>query len=173
MRDPLERFLSRFRDPEQVRRAELLSLNPLFEGVPHRTIGRLLPRMFEKLYAPGDIVFRAGDPGRGLFVVLDGEVEILRQAPGDADEERIGHYASNTAFGELALIDEHPRSATARVLKPTRMLILYRSDFESIITGDPHVAIALARNLLRILARYARQRATQPRVDAASPATTR
>jgi CRP/FNR family transcriptional regulator, cyclic AMP receptor protein len=165
VRERLARLILFLRDPEHSRRAALLSLNPLFEGLPHRTIGRLLPRMFEKQYAPGDVIFRAGDPGRGLFVVLEGEVEILRHGPGAEEERRIAVFGNNTAFGELALIDEHPRSATARVVKPSRILILYRSDFESIIMGEPKVAIALARNLMRVLARYARSAASQPRVE--------
>ena len=164
MRERLHRLSLYLRDPEHMRRADLLSKNPLFEGLPHGTIGRLLPRMFEKQYEPGDVVFRSGDPGRGLFIVLDGEVEIVRQIGEDA-EMRLAVYGGNTAFGELALIDDHPRAATARVLKPTRMLILYRSDFDSISAGDPRAAMALARNLLRVLARYARSAATHPRVD--------
>jgi CRP/FNR family cyclic AMP-dependent transcriptional regulator len=159
--EKLKRLILRWQDPEHFRRTELLSRNLIFEGLPLRTIGRLLPRMFEKVYAPGDIVFRAGDPGRGLFVVLDGEVEILRGSADDTEGERIGFYRANTAFGELALIDEHPRAATARVVKQSRMLILYRADFEAILTGDPRVAVALTQNLLRIVARYARSAASR------------
>lgn len=170
MRERLDRLFLYLRDPEHMRRAELLSRNPLFEGLPYRTIGRLLPRMFEKVYEPGDVVFRSGDPGRGLFIVLDGEVEVIRHAEDGTNIERLALYGGNTAFGELALIDEHPRAATARVLKPTRMLILYRSDFESLSTGDPQVAMALARNLLRVLARYARSAAA--RADSRLPQVT-
>ena len=166
MREQLARFFVFLQDPEHRRRTALLSRNPFFEGLPPRTIGRLLPRMFEKHYAPDDIVFHAGDPGHGLFVVLDGEVEILRHGPGAGEEQRIAILGDNAAFGELALIDEHPRSATARVSKPTRMLILYRTDFEAMIVGEPRVAMALTRNLLRILARYVRGAGPQPRPEA-------
>ena len=162
MRESLARFFSFLQDPEHGRRSAVLARNPIFEGLPPRTIGRLLPRMFEKQYAPADVVFHAGDPGRGLFVVLEGEVEIVRYEAGVDEPRLLAVLGDNTAFGELALIDEHPRAATARVTKPTRMLILYRTEFEAIITGEPRVAIALARNLLRILAGYARNPGTRP-----------
>ena len=156
MREQLTSWLAFLQDPEHRRRTAILARNPLFEGLPNRTIGRLLPKMFEKQYAPDDIVFRAGDPGRSLFVVLEGEVEILHPGSNGTDGERLAVLGDNSAFGELALIDEQPRAATARVSKPTRMLILYRTDFESMIAGEPRVALALARNLLRVLARYVR-----------------
>jgi CRP/FNR family cyclic AMP-dependent transcriptional regulator len=172
VRERLARLIYYLMDPEHSRRAALLAKNPIFEGLPHRTIGRLLPRMFEKVYEPSDVVFRAGDPGHGLFVVLEGEVEILRARADPLDaEERLALLGANSAFGELALIDDHPRAATARVLKSTRILILYRSEFESLMSGEPRVALAVARNLLRIVATYARQAALQR--HAAPPASPR
>jgi len=163
VRERLARFLGFLKDPEHRRRAELLAHNPLFEGLPRRTMFRLLPKMFAKDYAPADVVFRAGDPGRGLFVIIEGEVEILRPGSDAGEEQRIAVFGDNTAFGELALIDDQPRSATARVTKPTRMLILYRTDFESMIVGDPKIGVALARNLNRVLARYVRRASLQDR----------
>lgn len=169
MREQFARLFPFLQDSEHQRRAALLASNPFFAGLPPRMIGRLLPKMFEKEYAPADVVFQAGDPGHGLFVILDGEVEIVRSVAGSDDEHRIALLGDNTAFGELALIDEHPRSATARAVKPTRMLILYRSDFERMIAGDPKVALALSRNLLRVLARYARSAGPQRRVEPDRP----
>ena len=171
VRERLTKLLLVFQDPEHRRRVALLSRNLLFEGLPRRTIGRLLPKMFVKDYVPGDVVFRAGDPGSSLFVILAGEVEILRPDPGSGGEQRIAVFGDNTAFGELALVDDEPRSATARVSKPTKMLILYRTDFESMSVGDPKVAMALARNLLRVLARYVRSagQARQAGGDAGTP----
>jgi CRP/FNR family transcriptional regulator, cyclic AMP receptor protein len=166
LRLQLFRLFSFLLDPEYRRRTSLLASNPLFAGLPPRMIGRLLPKMFEKEYLPDDLVFQAGDPGHGLFVILEGEVEILRAAPGSDEWRRIAVLGDASAFGELALIDEHPRSATVRVLKPSRLLILYRSDFERMIAGEPHVALALARNMLRVLARYARSAGTHYGVEA-------
>ncbi len=152
---PLPRWLAWATDPEQVRRAPFLSSSPLFTGLPRRLLARLATRFFEKAYHPGEVVFEEGDPGRALFVVVDGAVEITRATPQ-------GSYVLNTlgpgdAFGELALIDDFPRSATARVVTPGRLLILYKSDFDALIEGNGRIAVVMMRNLSRRLAIYARR----------------
>ena len=160
---PLPRWLAWATDPEQVRRAPFLSSSPLFTGLPRRLLARLSTRFFEKVYHPGEVVFEEGDPGRALFVVVDGAVEITRATPQ-------GSYVLNTlgpgdAFGELALIDDFPRSATARVVTPGRLLILYKSDFDALMDGNSRIALVVLRNLSRLLAIYARRRpvvATEP-----------
>src|SRR5262250_1553457 len=109
----LPRWLRWAEDPEQARRAPFLARAPLFAGLPRRLLGRLAPRFFEKTYHAGEIVFHEGDPGRALFVVLEGAVEIIQiSAQGEYLLRTLG---PGDAFGELALIDASPRSATARV----------------------------------------------------------
>ncbi len=137
---PLPRWLAWATDPEQVRRAPFLSRSPLFTGLPRRLLARLSTRFFEK---------------GALFVVVEGAVEITRATPQ-------GSYVLNTlgpgdAFGELALIDDFPRSATARVATPGRLLILYKSDFDALMEGHARIAVVMMRNLSRRLAIYARR----------------
>jgi CRP-like cAMP-binding protein len=160
---PLPRWLAWAADPEQLRRAPFLASSPLFTGLPRRLLARLATRFFEKMYHPGEVVFEEGDPGRALFVVVEGAVEITRATTQ-------GPYVLNTlgpgdAFGELALIDDFPRSATARVTTPGRLLILYKSDFDALIDGNARIAVVVMRNLSRLLAIYARRspvRASEP-----------
>lgn len=148
---------------EHARRVGILARTPVFAGLPRRLLARLAVQLFEKAYAPGEIVFHEGDPGKGLFVVLDGEVEVLRET--SQGPQRIVAFGPGTAFGELALIDDLPRSATARATGPTRLLILYRSHFEELVAGDRTVALIVMRNLLRLLAGYVRA-ANVPRAKA-------
>ncbi len=75
---PLPRWLAWAADPEQLRRAPFLARSPLFAGLPRRLLARLATRFFEKVYHPGEVVFEEGDPGRALFVVVEGAVEITR-----------------------------------------------------------------------------------------------
>jgi CRP-like cAMP-binding protein len=167
---PLPRWLAWATDPEQLRRAPFLARAPLFAGLPRRLLARLATRFFEKVYLPGEVVFEEGDPGRALFVVVEGAVEITRATAQ-------GLYVLNTlgpgdAFGELALIDDSPRSATARVTTPGRLFILYKSDFDALIEGDARIAVVVMRNLSRLLAVYARRTpvlATEPGPETAGP----
>lgn len=160
---PLPRWLAWAEDPEEARRAPFLARSPLFAGLPRRLLARLATRFFEKAYHPGDVVFEEGDPGRALFVVVEGEVEITRaSAQGAYVLNKLG---PGDAFGELALIDDFPRSATARVATPGRLLILYKSDFDALIDGNARIAVVVMRNLSRVLAIYARRNpviATEP-----------
>jgi CRP/FNR family transcriptional regulator, cyclic AMP receptor protein len=151
----LPRWLVWAADPEQARRARLLARSTLFAGLPRRLLARLAPRFFEKTYRPGEIVFLEGDPGRALFVVVEGTVEITQATAK-------GEYVLRTlgpadAFGELALIDDFPRSATARVATLGRLLILYKSDFDALMEGNARIAVVVMRNLSRLLAVYARR----------------
>ena len=150
----LPRWLGWARDPEHAQRVTILSRTPVFAGLPQRLLGRLAVQLFEKRYAPGEVIFNEGDPGKGLFVVLDGEVDILRETK--EGEQRIASFGPNNAFGELALIDDLPRSAMARASAPSRLLILYRSHFETLVAGDKGIALVVMQNLLRTLAGYVR-----------------
>ena len=151
---PLPGWLSWATDPEQARRAPFLSRSPLFAGLPRRLLGRLATRFFEKVYHAGDVIFEEGDPGRALFVVVEGSVEITRAtAKGPVVLNTLGPGA---AFGELALIDDFPRSATARQGIEGRLLILYKSDFDALMEGNPRIAVVVIRNVARQLTIYAR-----------------
>ena len=150
----ISRWLGWARDPEQARRIALLEQTPVFAGLPQRILGRLAAQLFEKAYAGGEPIFLEGDPGRGLYVILEGGVEITRATSNG--EQRLASLGLGACFGELALIDDLPRSATARATAPSRLLILYRSHFEGLVEGDRRVAIIVMRNLLRTLAGYVR-----------------
>ncbi len=145
------------RDREHAYRVEVLSQTPIFIGLPRRLLGRLAVQLFEKCYAPGEVIFREGDPGKGLFIVLEGEVDILQQTA--EGELPLGTFGPSTAFGELALIDDLPRSATARAKTPARLVILYRSHFEALMAGEKATALVVMQNLLRTLAGYVRRAA--------------
>jgi len=149
------------RDPEHRRRLGVLERTPLFAGLRRALLGRLAIRLFEKSYSAGEEIFGEGDPGHALFIVASGEVEVLRRTD-DGGEERLGLFAADTSFGEMALIDDQPRSASARATMPTTLYILYRSHFEELVEGQPAVALALMRNLLKTLAAYVRSLRREP-----------
>jgi CRP/FNR family cyclic AMP-dependent transcriptional regulator len=167
MLERLPKWLGWARDTEHTRRVGILGRTPVFAGLSRRLLARLAVQLFEKAYAPGEAVFLEGDPGKGLFVVLDGEVEVVRdngQGP-----QRIVTFGPGTAFGELALIDDLPRSASALATTPTRLLILYRSHFEDLVAGDRAIALVVSKNLLRLLAGYVRAaNVTRAKAEAAA-----
>jgi CRP-like cAMP-binding protein len=167
MLERLPTWLNWARDTEHARRVGILARTPVFAGLPRRLLARLAVQLFEKAYAPGETVFSEGDPGKGLFIVLDGEIEVVRDT--GQGLQRIVTFGPGTTFGELALIDDLPRSANALATGPTRLLILYRSHFEDLVAGDRVIALMVSKNLLRLLAGYVRA-ATVTRAKTDTPA---
>jgi CRP-like cAMP-binding protein len=141
-------------DPEKLRRLQLLEKVPLFAGLSRHQLGKLLVKLFEKEYQTSETVFQEGEPGKALFIVLDGRVVICRAGAGG--EHRLATIAPGGYFGELALIDDLPRSASARAEEHSVLLILYKSHFDDLIEGHSTIAIRVMGNLLKTLAGYVR-----------------
>ena len=75
-------------DPEQLRRLDLLGKVPLFAGLSRHQLGKLLVKLFEKEYAPGETIFLEGEPGKALFIVLDAWCRFFTPAMGPKNESR-------------------------------------------------------------------------------------
>jgi len=159
------RWLDQVRDQEQLRRLELLECVPLFARLNRRQLGRLSARFYEKAYAAGETIFVEGEPGKALFVVLKGRVSIWRAS--HAGQETLATLDHGGYFGELALIDDEPRFATARADEPSLLLVLYKTDFDHLIEGHSRIAIRVMSNLLKTVAAYVRKAESRQRHHAA------
>jgi CRP-like cAMP-binding protein len=137
-------------EPERVARA--LREVPLFATVPEPYFGEIAARIRLRHYVAGDVIFHQHDVGEGLYLVARGAVRIFLRSD-DGQELTIARFESGEFFGELAAIDEEPRSATAMAAEPTDLLVLHRSDFLSYLRARPEAAVFC----LRILARRLRQ----------------
>ena len=152
-------WLAQITDQELLIRLEVLEKVPLFAGLSRRQLGRLLVKFFEKEYGPGETIFNEGDPGKALFIILAGRVSIFRAL--NDGEELLATLGAGSYFGELALIDDQPRFASARTPEASRLLILYRSDFEGLMEGQRTLAVQVMGNLLKTLAGYVRRAQSQ------------
>ena len=94
---------------------------------------------------------RQGDTGVGAFIIRSGKVDIVQER--DRGETKLGTLGPGDVFGEMALLDEFPRSATARAAEPTTCLGIQRWHFRGILESHPQIAL----KLLPILTRRIRQ----------------
>jgi CRP-like cAMP-binding protein len=157
-------------DHEQLSRLRLLEKVALFDGLSRRQLGKLLVKLFEKHYEAGETIFSEGDPGKALFIVFRGKISIFHS--GGEGETSIATLSPGAYFGELALIDDHPRFASARAEEPSLLLILYKSHFDELIEGHKMLAIKAMGNLLKTLATYVRSdhaRGVKPAARATEP----
>lgn len=97
-------------------------------------------------FKAGEVIFREGDPAQELFVVQSGEVEIRR---GNRHLETLTQYG---IFGEMALIDSSPRSATAVAMTDVKLVAVGEKQFLFLIGNTPHFAL----NVMRVMARRLR-----------------
>jgi CRP-like cAMP-binding protein len=112
--------------------------------------------LHERRYLKGEIVFDEGEEGQALYVILGGRVLICRQA--EPETGRIAEIDAGDVFGELALLDNAPRSAQARATEDSLLASFSRGDFESLL--DSHIVIAskISLQLARQLGRQLRER---------------
>ena len=89
----------------------IISEVSLFKGLSKSLLRKLLIDLYEKEYAAGEIIFSEGDCGKALYIVMSGSVNIVKKS-GSGDKV-VAPLAPGSYFGELALISESPRFATA------------------------------------------------------------
>ena len=87
-------------------------------------------------------IFREHDPEKYLCVIAEGRVDILKDS-GEQTSEVLARFKSGHVFGEMALIDGQPRSASAVARKSTLLFILSQERFQALIDEEPHTAIAI------------------------------
>ena len=126
----------------------------LFQGFERSELERLVGRGHVIHFAQGATLFREGEHGGGLYVVLAGSVRITKAVP-DRGEEAMAVAPAGDFFGEMALIDDLPRSATAVAVGDCRVFFLKKEDFLDLTYADPtlgsKVLLALCRTFSRRL----------------------
>ncbi len=122
---------------ERLRRA------PLFQDLSRDELKELAKASDDLDVEEGKILCREGEPAQEFFVIIEGEVEVTRQG------KRVGMLSDGDFFGEIALLEDIPRTATVRATTPLRFFVLTRRAFWSMIEHMPDVE----RKVLRALAK--------------------
>ena len=154
------------RSSPELDRIQFLKTVPFFGQLSNRQLKSVSDVMFERAYDIDEIIFEEGQPGAALFLILDGKVavEIFRET----STTRLAVLESGAFLGEMALLDETPRSATARALERTRTLALYRNDLNGLVQRDAKTACQIYRSLAGVIAE--RLRLTNELVQTKTPA---
>ncbi len=143
-------------DPE-ANFIELLRATPIFSQFSEKDLTALSDRLSERAYARGDTLWRAGDEGDELLIVVSGRLDVwgLDQ---NGDEALVGRIGPGECVGEMALILDERRSATVTCSRTARVLVLEKPDFRRVVRHDVTMLANLAGPLSRRAASLARRR---------------
>ncbi len=131
---------------------ETLAQVPLFKDLAKRELQLLAASCRERDYPAGAALLRQGETGVGLFIVVSGSVRVTQRQEG-GEERELALLSRGDVVGEMSLLDDLPRSATATAVEPSRTLVLPVWDFRAALREAPDIAI----KLLAVLSRRLRQ----------------
>jgi voltage-gated potassium channel len=136
-------FAQEERRREYLRVWDQVSRVPIFASLGVVTLSEIVGKLRTRYYPARVTVLRRGDPGDSMFFISNGECEV--RLPNDAAIR----LSDGAFFGEMALLDRQPRTASVATTRPTTMLVLYASDFYEIASHIPALAEAVEKEAKR------------------------
>lgn len=133
-----------------MERDEMLENVSIFSGVDRRHLKRLSKLMVPRTFKAGDVIIKENDQAAGFFVIASGKVEVVRGAGGDRPQV-LNTLGPGDFFGEMALFEGFPRSATVRCLEDTECLAMTRWDFRAEMMSHAEIAVAVLETVVHRL----------------------
>lgn len=132
-----------------------LTESPLFRNLDEseRALVLIIGQM--KTYKPEEFIFKDGDPGDGLYIIVKGTVRISKQSP--TGEEALAVLESHAYFGEMALIDYSPRAANAIANEALEIFFIPLQELRALIEAHHTIALKLLYSLCEVLAQRLRE----------------
>jgi CRP/FNR family cyclic AMP-dependent transcriptional regulator len=137
-------------------RAGLLARTELFGGIDEATQRRIAEHVVERVVERGQCVFTQDQPGDRMYVLAEGAVKLFVSSRDGGIVELVRHRPPAT-FGEVALLDGGPRSASAEAIERSLLLVVTRAELLALLRSEEQVAEALLRTLGTIVRRTTRQ----------------
>ncbi len=133
----------------QMQMADFLRQTTLFADLQTNELNAIAKDMIKKQYRQGEIIFREGDPGQVLYLIKSGQVRIFVNGLDGSETSVILFGRPGDIFGELAVIDGLPRSATAVALGDTILYIMRREQFREHMRRCPQLSLNFMKELSR------------------------
>lgn len=128
----------------------------MLQGMNDAEFARLAEFCEDRQMAEGTTVFIENMPGESLFLIRKGAIRISKMFA-EGDEKTLVVLGPEDIFGEMAVIDGLPRSATARVAQDVELISLKKKDYEALCKSDPELALKLIMNIVRVFSRRIRE----------------
>jgi CRP/FNR family transcriptional regulator, cyclic AMP receptor protein len=131
-------------------REDMLKNVPMFSELGKRDLERLGKLMVPRSVKAGETIIKENDQAAGFFVISSGKVEAVRGADTDG-AQTLATFGPGDFFGEMALFEGFPRSATVKAVEDTECLAMTRWDFMAELKNHPEIAVGMLPILVRRL----------------------
>lgn len=127
----------------------LLSMLP-FKNLSAKHLKLLMKTIHNRVYAANEYVFYQSDPGIGLYIIINGEVLITQDEEGERFD--LALLGRGDFFGEIALLDEEKRSASAIAMKESQVAVIFKPDLDEFVEAHPQQGIQVLKGISQIIA---------------------
>ncbi|MFC1525982.1 CHASE2 domain-containing protein [Candidatus Latescibacterota bacterium] len=149
--NPFWKYLGLERGEDDPMADRLLSQLALFSDFSSRDIKHIRPLLYRRQFATREPIFHQGEVGSGMYVILHGTVDIVQESEDGGPTQLLQRLGEGDFFGELALLSDLHRAATAVAYEPCELLVLFQADLYDLIEREPELGVRLIRSLSRIL----------------------
>jgi CRP/FNR family transcriptional regulator, cyclic AMP receptor protein len=140
---------SKFKSTTTIDNIEVLKLCPIFTHLSVKELKKVSALIYERSYQAGEYLFEKGQPGTAMFIIKSGQVKVV--VPGNESEAELATIYPEDFLGELALLDDTPRSASAKAFEKTEALAFFREDLSELVDTYPAIAVKIMRDLAIII----------------------
>ena len=148
--DPFWGNLFRRRPKEEDELLEILKKVPIFEDLSRSEHQKVAGILHRRAYAADESIVREGEMGVGIYIILSGQVQIV-QGSEDGARIRLATFAAGDFFGEQALLEDSPRTASAISVEPSTAMGFFRPDLMELIESNPRLGLKIVMRLSRMI----------------------
>lgn len=128
---------------------DILKEIPIFSDLTSKELKKVEAICYDRFFKEGEQIFYEDEPGTGMYVLKSGEVHIFKKHEGR--DVKIAVITAGDFFGELALLDESPRSAKAVTVMPSEIIGIYRPDLLDLVKRDPWIGSRVLFKLAQLI----------------------
>ena len=148
--DPFWSNIFRRRDKEETDGFEILKKVPIFQDLSRREFYKIENILHRRNWSADEAIVNEGYPGVGMYIIVSGEVRIT-QAGDDGVQQQLATLISGDFFGEQALLDESPRTASALAVESCSVIGFFRPDLLELIESNPRLGLKIVMRLSQMI----------------------
>ncbi|HIL08541.1 MAG TPA: cyclic nucleotide-binding domain-containing protein [Candidatus Latescibacteria bacterium] len=148
--DPFWSNIFRRRDKEEADIFDILKKVPIFQDLGRREFNKIESILHRRNWNADEVIINEGAPGVGMYIIVAGEVRIT-QVGEDGVQQQLAILTGGDFFGEQALLDESPRTASAYASETCKIIGFFRPDLLELIESNPRLGLKIVMRLSKMI----------------------